>query len=78
MGITAVLTTNKIVRDEDLWGITAQLSQLDIRHGYVGGVDIIGYDMMKYHWDDAYEFIQESLFEFDSNSDISWTFGKFK
>ena len=61
LGITAVLTTNKIVRDDDLWGMTAQLSEKDISHGYVGGVDIIGYDMMKYHWEDANKFIEESL-----------------
>ena len=61
MGITAVLTTNKIVRDDDLWRLTAQLSEHDIQHGYVGGVDIVGYDMMKYHWDDAKAFFQQAL-----------------
>jgi predicted protein tyrosine phosphatase len=61
MNITAVLTTNKIVRDDDLWGMTAQLAEKDIAHGYVGGVDIIGYDMMKYHWEDAHQFIDEAL-----------------
>jgi len=61
LDITAVLTTNKIFREDDLWGITAEFAESDIRHGYVGGVDIIGYDMMKYHWEDACKFIEESL-----------------
>ena len=61
LGITSVLTTNKVFRDEDLWGITAKLADRDIQHGYAGGVDIIGYDMMKYHWNDAKKFIQTAL-----------------
>lgn len=67
LGITAVLTTNKVVRNEDLWGMTAKFSEKDISHGYVGGVDIIGYDMMKYHWEDAQQFIEESLLLHSSN-----------
>ena len=58
---TAVLTTNKLWNDEDVWKITAYLSELDIAHGYVGGVDIIGYDMMKYHWEDARALIASWL-----------------
>lgn len=61
LSITAVLTCNKIVRDDDLWGLTAQLSEIDVFHGYVGGVDIVGYDMMRYHWDDAATFFQQAM-----------------
>ena len=61
LGITAVLTTNKIVRQEDLWNMTAKLAEHDIAHGYAGGVDIVGYQMIKYHWLEAAEFIEESL-----------------
>jgi len=60
-GYTAVLTTNKLWRDEDVWKVTAQLAEQDIAHGYVGGVDIIGYKMIEYHWDDARAFIEECL-----------------
>ena len=61
LGVTAVLTTNKIVKQEQLWSLTAALAERDIRHGYAGGVDIVGYDMMKYHWDDAKTFLTEAL-----------------
>ena len=63
LGITAVLTTNKVFRDDDLWAMTAKIAERDIQHGYAGGVDIIGYDMMKYHWNDAKDFIQTALEE---------------
>lgn len=65
LGITAVLTTNKIVRDDDLWGLTAKFANVDVQHGYVGGVDIVGYDMMKYHWKDAAQFFQQALADDD-------------
>mmetsp|Transcript_12916 Transcript_12916/g.24531 ORF Transcript_12916/g.24531 Transcript_12916/m.24531 type:complete len:212 (-) Transcript_12916:389-1024(-) len=61
LGITAVLTTNKVFRDEDLWAMTATIADRDMQHGYAGGVDIVGYDMMKYHWSDAKQFIQAAL-----------------
>ena len=64
---TAVLTTNKMWNADDIWKLTAQLSELDIDHGYVGGVDIIGYDMMKYHWEDACAFITANLKQAPSN-----------
>jgi protein-tyrosine phosphatase len=65
---TAVLTTNKMWNADDIWKLTAQLSDLDIDHGYVGGVDIIGYDMMKYHWEDACAFITAHLKQAASKS----------
>jgi len=61
MGITAVLTTNKVILENDLWTMTAKFAERDIAHWYVGGVDIVGYDMMKYHWDDAAKFIKGAL-----------------
>lgn len=64
LGITAVLTANKVFRDDDLWAMTANLADRDILlHGYAGGVDIIGYEMMRYHWNDAKGFIQSALKE---------------
>ena len=41
--------------------MTAKVADRDIQHGYAGGVDIIGYDMMNYHWNDAKEFIETAL-----------------
>lgn len=51
-----------------MWKVTAQLAELDIAHGYVGGVDIIGYKMIEYHWDDARSFIQECLQQTESQN----------
>jgi predicted protein tyrosine phosphatase len=60
MGITAVLTCNKIFRQEQFWDMTAAYAERDILHGYVGGVDIVGYNMMKYHWNDVQQFIHQA------------------
>ena len=70
LGITHILTTNKMASSSSLERLQTRFKRAGIVHGFVEGEDEVGYDMLGKHWETCKEFILEAKRQYGESAKI--------
>lgn len=60
LGVTHVLTTNKMYSNEELEKLKKSLARVGVNHLAVSGEDYPGYDLIGNHWDECRAFLERT------------------